>query len=104
MLRWLERVNFSRIVVVLAITFGIALGLCGLNFLAVSRLSGRGGAGSLLMTTAWFELAAMILSAVGLVLCLVGWGVRSIIGTMRHGRSTPQRLFDDDNSDDETRR
>jgi hypothetical protein len=104
MLRWLERVNFSRIVMVLAVTFGIALGLCGLNFVAVSSLNGRGGPGTLLIATAWLELAAMIFSAVGLVLCLVGWGVRSMIATIRHGRSTPQRLFDDNNSHDETKR
>lgn len=89
---------------ILAITFGIALGLCGLNFAAVSGLRGRGGLGTLLITTAWLELAAMILSAVGLLLCLVGWGVRSVIANLRHGRSTPQRLFDDDNSHDETKR
>lgn len=104
MLRWLERVNFSRIVMVLAVTFGIALGLCGLNFAAVAGLRGRGGLGTLLITTAWLELGAMILSAAGLVLCLAGWGVRTMIATIRHGRSTPQRLFDDDSSDDETRR
>ena len=103
--RWPEHLNFRKIVTVLAITFGIALGLCGLNFVAVASLRGHmGRPGMVLMVTAYVELAAMILSAMGLLICLLARGITSIIARSRHGRSMPQRLFDDKNTDDKSER
>jgi hypothetical protein len=93
---------FARIVVVLACTFGVGLGLCGLN--AVLSLSGAsvGGfgsaMGSLRGVVAIVSLAAMILSALGLVLTVIVWVVVEAFGIGRRG-SDPQTLFGD--KDDE---
>lgn len=84
----LERVNFPKIVTVLAITFAIGFGLCGLNFIAAS--TGHGDP-SVLIATGWLELLVMILSAVGLVVTLVTWGISG-----RDRDRGPQRLFDRD--------
>ncbi|HTV16566.1 MAG TPA: hypothetical protein VMD92_15855 [Acidobacteriaceae bacterium] len=93
----LERVNFPKVVTVLAVSLGVGLGLCGLNFVAVSALGGgSGGIATALITTAWLELLVMVLSAVGLVVALAMWGAVKVIHSHRSAGSGPQRLFDGD--------
>jgi hypothetical protein len=101
--RLLKRVNFPKVVTVLAISLGVGLGLCGLNFAAVSALpGGNGGVTAVLFVAAWLELLVMVLSAGGLVITLTTWGVVKVIHGGISGRSDPQRLFDrDDESGDQ---
>lgn len=70
-----DRVNFARIVTVLAIVFGISIGMCGLTAVFSSRL---GGAESIAVALGFIELIAMGLSALGLVLTVVVWVIASI--------------------------
>jgi len=95
---FLERTNFKRAVTILATVFGIALGLCGLNLL-VSRGGniGNGLAGTLIGTGV-LELAAIILSALGLVLVSILWLIATVLGKTYQEGPDLQRLFDD--SDD----
>lgn len=93
---------FAKIVVVLACTFGVGLGLCGLGgLLSVSGMA-TGGAGSvmgpLMGILAIVSVAAMILSALGLVLTVIVWVVVEAFG-LGQRRSEPQTLFGD--KDDE---
>jgi hypothetical protein len=89
--RLLEHVNFPKIVTVLAVTFGIALGACGLTALAAA---GTNKAGQYVLPLAFVELAVMVLSALGLVLTVIVWIVVAAIGG-RGGESDTIKLFDD---------
>lgn len=80
----LERINFPKVVTILAITFGVALGACGLTGIAATR-----GGNDALMSLAFIELAVILLSAVGLVLTVVVWIIASAFGKTEH------RGFDD---------
>jgi len=91
-----ERVNFARIVTVLAIVFGIALGSCGIT--AAIALGGarlNQGFASALMFLGYAEAAVMVLSAVALVVVVAMWIVASFLGNFNRGSSDPQRLVDD---------
>lgn len=94
---------FSKIVVVLACTFGVGLGLCGLN--AVLSVSGAamGGVGSFIAPLRGIvgivSLAAMVLSALGLVSTVIAWVVAEAFGLGRP-RSEPQRLFENRDDDE----
>lgn len=75
-----KRVNFPKIITVLAITFAVASGLCGLNAFAIGFL-GRGSkwlaSGAIIAGS--LELLVMVLSGVGLLVMLVAWGVATLI-------------------------
>jgi hypothetical protein len=94
----LERVNFARIVTVLAATFGIALGLCGMT--AVITIGGaaviQGGVAGVLMFLGYAELAVMILSAVAMVVVVAVWVIASFLGNFNHRNADPVRLFEQD--------
>jgi hypothetical protein len=75
--RFLKHVNFPKIVTVLAVTFAVALGACGLTVLASSH-----GGGQYAMPLGILELAVMILSAAGLVVTVVVWVIASAIGNL----------------------
>lgn len=79
--RLLDHVNFPKVVTVFAVTFGVALGACGLTALV--------GRGDTAMTFGLVELAAMVLSAVALIVTVV---IVASIGD--RGGGTP-KLFDD---------
>jgi O-antigen ligase len=90
-----DRVNFARIVTVLAVTFGISAGLCGLTAVLSSQARGSGSA---LIFIGALELIVMALSALGLVLTVIAWVVASIAGGGGSGKHDgPQKLFE--NSD-----
>jgi len=91
----LERVNFPKVITVLAIVFGIALGSCGITAMIALGGAGRSqGFGPALAVLGYGELLVMILSAVGLVVVAAVWIVASITGSFHRGRSEPQRLFE----------
>ncbi|HEU5352663.1 MAG TPA: hypothetical protein VFU55_13810 [Terracidiphilus sp.] len=95
--RLLEHINFSKIVVILASTFGVALGACGLTAL-VSR--GINDNGQFLSYFGLLELAVMILSSIGLVLTIIIWVIASIFGNRGGSDSEPIRIFDNSSEDD----
>jgi hypothetical protein len=93
---WLERINFARIIAILAIVFGISLGLCGLNFFVVTSGMGREiGIAPFLGFAGIAELALMALSGIGLVLAAIVWVIASMFGQFNNRNSEPERLFDD---------
>jgi hypothetical protein len=75
----LERINFPKVVTVLAITFGVALGACGLTGIAATR-----GGNDAFVSLAFIELAVILLSAVGLILTVVVWIIASALGKTEH--------------------
>lgn len=89
-----HRVNFAKIITILAIIFGVSLGLCGLTYAASTHVRGDG---QWIIIFGILELAAILLSAVGLVITVIVWIVASATG-YRSSSSDPQKLFDD--SDD----
>ncbi len=85
---WHDKTGIAKAAALLATIFGIAVGLCGANFAAfiilvpIGGSSGptgfRGWVGNILGVTAYIELAAMILSAAGLIVLAAVAMVRSI--------------------------
>jgi len=71
----LDRINFPKIVIVLAVTFGVALGACGLT-----AIGGTLG-GNFAITLGLIELGVMLLSLLGLVLTLIAWAIAAATRT-----------------------
>lgn len=97
-----DRSPFAKVVTVLAVAFGIGLGLCGLS--AILPSSGEE------FHTNWLSLPSflvMVLSFLGLVVTLFVWIVASVIGGFSVKNSGPQTLFgnsdEDSNDRDEPR-
>ena len=90
----LNQINFPKVVTVLAIVFGVSLGLCGLTALASSRFQ-MGGA---LVGLGLLELAVMALSGVGLVVTVVAWVIASAVGGPSRG-ADPQKVFESKDDD-----
>ena len=80
----LERINFPKVVTVLAVTFAVSLGACGLTGIASS-----GGASDILVPLGFIELAVILLSAFGLVLTAVVWIIAAALGKTEHRGSAP---------------
>ena len=91
-----EHINFPKIVTVLAVTFAIALGACGLTVLVSSH-----GGGAYALPLGMLELAVMGLAAFGLIVTVIVWVVASALGNLGHKGSEPQRLFEKENDDDQ---
>ena len=90
--RLVDRIPFAKIVTVLAIVFGISLGLCGVTF-ALSAGSGQGG--GFFMGLGILELVALGVSMAGLVLACVVWVTLSIFGSFSEKVSQPQKLYEE---------
>jgi len=97
-----DRVNFAKVITVLAVTFGISLGLCGLTAVLSSQTR---GSGTVLIFIGILELIVIGLSALGLVVTVIVWVVASIAAVHGGGKSDgPQKLFgdsDDSKSDEQ---
>ena len=93
--RLVDRVNFAKVVTVLAILFGISLGLCGVTFAIANSV--RGGGGDFLLPMGILEIVVMACSAIGLVITVIVWVIASIFGGAGSGRGSegPQKLFDE---------
>jgi hypothetical protein len=100
--RWAENTNFPKIITVLAITFGVALGLCGITAILPRVRLGSPALGALLGILGLAELAVMALSGIGMVVVTVVWMMASIFGAATRKGHEPVRLFDprDTNSSD----
>lgn len=89
---------FAKVVTGLAITFGVALGLCGVS-LIVSGLSAsassaaRALAGPALGVLGLIGLVAMVVTGPALVIMVIAWVIAGLIGP-RHN-SDPQKPFND---------
>jgi hypothetical protein len=94
-----DRIPFAKIVTVLAIIFGIALGLCGLNgvLMAIIKSNEEFGA-PLLVTTGIVEIGGMLLSGVCLVLTVIAWVILSAVGSFSRSGAEPQKLFDEESN------
>ena len=101
--RLVDRLPFARIVTVLAVAFGVALGLCGLNLAlstgGVFRNAGQVGS-SILVGSGMIEIAVMVLSGFGLVLTVVVWVVASAVSQDGGNGSEPQRLYEEEKDED----
>lgn len=93
--RWLERVNFPKLLTVFAVVFGIALGACRLTVLAANSVGGRN-----VTELALVELGVMILAAAGALVVLILWLVAVIFGVRRQDGSDFTRLPEHTDKDD----
>ena len=85
--RLVDRIPFAKIITVLAIVFGISLGLCGVTFV----LSSGGGSGSgFLIGLGILELVALGVSLAGLLLTLLVLVTLSIFGSFSEKVSQPK--------------
>lgn len=90
---------FAKTVTVLAVTFGVALGMCGLNYVLLMGFGmARGGApraaqyvAPVIGVLGFIELAVMILSGPALVITVIAWVISEAVGSP--GVSEPQRLL-----------
>ena len=97
--RLVDRIPFAKFVIVLAVAFGIGLGLCGVDIAFLDRLRGRGNEFGPNTFVGGIGFIAMVLSALGFVLTCVVWAVVGVVGAFRDRNSETQRLFED--QDDE---
>jgi hypothetical protein len=92
--RLVDRIPFAKIVTVLAIVFGISLGLCGITF--VFSMGGGGGrGGGFFVGLGILELVALGVSVAGLLLTLMVFVTLSVFGSFSGKVSQPQKLFDE---------
>jgi hypothetical protein len=85
-------INFAKVITVLAIIFGVSLGLCGLTAVAAQRVPG-------VMAFGMIELVVILLSGGAIVVMLLAWGVVRILGGGGVEDSGLQKLFDDEARD-----
>ena len=98
---------FAKIVTILASIFGVALGMCGLNFVLLTGMSNAGnGPGKLIQAVGpvlgvlgFIELAAMVITGPLLLIAVIGWVISEAFGS--RGGSEPQKLFDETRSKSE---
>jgi uncharacterized membrane protein YidH (DUF202 family) len=64
-----KRSGLAKATAILATGFGISFGLCGLNAIVIDSVQSNGW--GFLIVTAYLELAAMIICAVGLLIIAV---------------------------------
>jgi len=94
-----DRIPFAKILVVLTVVFGIALGLCGVTFV-LNASGGNSPAGLLLSIAAPVELVMMALSFVGMVVVAIFWVVLSVARGNKAEDSERQRLIDGKDDED----
>ena len=97
-----DRIPFAKIVVVLAVAFGIGLGLCGLSIaMASNGFASNEEFGGDRFGIGTVSLVVMLLSAFGLVIAVIAWVLAGIFSSFSRGQKSdePQRLFGD--KDDE---
>jgi hypothetical protein len=92
--RLLERINFSKVVTILAVTFVVAIGACGLTAFASNSF------GSFAVVLGVIELGVMILSAIGLAVMLILWLIAAIMGVNRTAGSDTMGLSDPKDEND----
>jgi hypothetical protein len=87
-----EVTSFAKALVILATVFLVASGLCGLQWIFATNVQGTG---AILIPLGFLELAAMAVSAVGIVVVLLLWIGSAVYRRIAHpGDDDPQSLFD----------
>jgi hypothetical protein len=95
--RLFDRIPFAKIVTVLAIVFGISLGLCGATAFLSNVVDGGGrGIMNFLIGFGVLEMIAIVLSAVGLVMTLIVFVTLLIFRGFSKKVSQPQKFFEDE--------
>ena len=99
-----QRIPFAKIVVFFAVTFGIGVGLCGLDYFLASRGIGASheefGVGPLDGPS----LLVMFLSALGLIVSVIAWIIAAIVFGITHKSDPPPTILhsSDHSSDTDT--
>lgn len=103
-----ERISFAKIVIVLAVSFVLGLGLCGLDATLLARfrtIHEEFGPNTVIGSIGAF---AVLLSGLGLVCVTIAWAVTAAVGGFRSKNAAPQKLFGDEEKtkhrEDETKR
>jgi hypothetical protein len=78
--------GFAKTLVVLVAVLIVSSGLCGLQLLVANSYSS--GSGEVLIALGIAELIAMLVSAVGIVLLLLAWCARAVLGRSSGSQST----------------
>ncbi|MGA2559953.1 MAG: hypothetical protein ABSF17_09765 [Terracidiphilus sp.] len=84
-----ELVGFPKVLAVLVVVLLVASGLCGLQFVASS--GGNGSLEGILIPLGILELIAMALSAAGIVVVLVMWGLHALFDRFAEGSELDAR-------------
>lgn len=87
-------INFPKVITVLAIIFGVSLGLCGLTAIA----SRANQFAPVLIPLGFLELGGILFSAVGLVVMTLLWVIATALNRTGTGDG-PQRLSDSHEKD-----
>ena len=82
-----DRIPFAKILVALAVAFGLGLGLCGLDFVLLLRASQTHTRGFAVAPVGVMSLIVLSLSAIGMVVTVIVWVVLAIVG--RANRNEP---------------
>lgn len=95
-----DRIPFAKIVAVLAVAFGLGVGLCGLDFFLGSHGIGKNTQEFGVGPIDALSLIVMAFSALGLALTTVLWVVFAAVGSFSRKDSEPQRLLDEKQDED----
>ena len=74
-----SRWSFAKVVVVMAVSFLVGLGLCGLDFVLGANGVGKRNWEFYVGPLDGISLVVMVVSAAGLVLSLILWGLVAIV-------------------------
>ena len=96
----LDGIPFAKIITVLAIAFGIGLGLCGLDAALLGGLRSPANEFGPNTIVGGIGAFAMLLSAAALVVTIFIWVVTVVVGSFSHKNSEPQRLLDEKDETD----
>ena len=95
-----DRIPFAKIITVLAVAFGLGIGLCGLDFFLAWRGIGKNmqefGVGPLDA----LSLIVMVVSALGLVVVTFLWVVLAAVGSFSRKDPEPLLLLDEKDETD----
>ena len=94
-----QRIPFAKIVIILACTFGLGIGLCGITAFAAGAMHGSRSSENFLAVLGIIDAALILLSAVGLVVSVIAWVVFSLTGRSGSNQTDPQTLFDSSHHD-----
>jgi len=92
-----KRFPFAKIVIVMAVSFLVGVGLCGLDFALGANGIGKSGGEFSVGPLDGVSLVVMALSAAGLVLSLIVWLLAVIVRSASSGaaENSQQKLPDD---------
>ena len=91
---WTSLSGFPKWLVICVATFLVSAGLCGLQ-VAISSAANSNVLTGILMIPGFFEVLAFWISAMGIVVSLVGWIVTAIYRAFKTPHAQTQTLPDD---------